>query len=257
MRIAGSVFLIGGGASGLGAATARRLVEAGGKVLLADWNAEAGAALAQTLGAAARFVRTDVTQEEDVARAVEVAANELGGLHGVVNCAGVAYAGRIVGRDGPHPLQEFTRVVSVNLIGAFNVARLAAAQMALNPPTAEGERGVIVNTSSIAAYDGQIGQAAYAASKAGIAGMTLPLARDLGKLGIRVMAIAPGLFDTPLLGSLPEDGRRTMGQQTPFPPRLGQPEEFAALVAHIVENPMLNGEVIRLDGALRLAPKWA
>lgn len=255
MQIADSVFLIGGGASGLGAAVAARLVRDGGKVLIADWNEEVGAAMAQSLGQVARFVRTDVTREDDVIRALEVAATELGGLHGVVNCAGIALASRTLGKEGPHPLDAFARVIHVNLVGAFNVARLAAARMAQNPPNAEGERGVIVNTASIAAFDGQIGQAAYAASKAGVAGMTLPLARDLAMLGIRVLAIAPGLFDTPLLGSLPEAARQSLGQQVPFPSRLGRPDEFAALVAHIVENPMLNGEVIRLDGALRMGPK--
>jgi NAD(P)-dependent dehydrogenase (short-subunit alcohol dehydrogenase family) len=255
MDIAGSVFLVSGGASGLGAATAARLVELGGQAVIADLNAETGAALAANLGSDARFVRTDITSEAEVLAALESAMRIFGGLHGAVNCAGIAVASRTLGRQGPHPLESFERVIRINLVGAFNVTRLAAAVMAQNEPNGEGERGVIVNTASIAAYDGQIGQVAYAASKAGIAGMTLPLARDLASAGIRVLAIAPGIFDTPLLGSLPEAARLSLGQQVPFPSRLGRPEEFAALVAHIIGNPMLNGEVIRLDGALRMAPR--
>lgn len=255
MHITGRTFLVSGGGSGLGAATATRLVRDGGAVLIADINEEAGRAIARALGAQAAFCRTDITSEEQVQRALDAAVAAFGSLHGVVNCAGIATAARTVGKQGPHPLDAFERVVRVNLIGVFNVVRLAVALLAQNEPDAGGERGIIVNTASIAAFDGQIGQVAYAASKAGIAGMTLPLARDLAGLGIRVMAIAPGIFDTPLLGSLPEAARASLGQQVPFPSRLGHPDEFAALVVHIVENQMLNGEVIRLDGALRMAPK--
>jgi NAD(P)-dependent dehydrogenase (short-subunit alcohol dehydrogenase family) len=247
--------LITGGASGLGAATARRFVGAGAHVVLADVNASLGEALAAELGDNARFVRTDVTDETSVQAAVSLALEIFGGLQGLVNCAGIGTAERTVGRNGPHSLQGFVRIVTVNLIGTFNVIRLAAAAMAAGLPNASGERGVIVNTASVAAFDGQIGQAAYSASKGGIVGMTLPIARDLARDGIRVVTIAPGIFDTPLLGGLPEPARVSLGQQVPFPPRLGRPEEYAALAQHIVENEMLNGEVIRLDGAIRMAPR--
>jgi NAD(P)-dependent dehydrogenase (short-subunit alcohol dehydrogenase family) len=255
MQVVGHVFLITGGASGLGAACARRFAAAGAQVVVADLNDAAGEQLAAELGAGAHFVRTDVTQEDGVQSAVDRALAAFGGLHGAVNCAGIGLAERTLGRTGPHPLAGFARVIGVNLIGTFNVIRLAAAAMAKGEPNEAGERGVIVNTASIAAFDGQIGQAAYSASKGGIVGMTLPIARDLARDGIRVMTIAPGIFDTPLLGGLPEPARISLGQQVPFPPRLGRPEEFAALAQHIVENEMLNGEVIRLDGAIRMAPR--
>ncbi|MGL4650413.1 MAG: SDR family NAD(P)-dependent oxidoreductase [Caldilineaceae bacterium] len=258
MELRGRTFLVAGGASGLGAATARHLATLGAGVVLADLNRAAGEALAADLrssGAQARFALTDVTDEAQVQAALDLAYGAGGQLGGAIHCAGIAAAQRTLGKQAPHPLDLFARVVQVNLVGSFNVARLAAAALAQNEPNAEGERGVIVLTASIAAWDGQIGQAAYAASKAGVAGMVLPMARDLANLGIRVMGVAPGLFDTPLLAGLPEPVRAQLGQQAPFPPRLGRPEEFAALVAHIMGNCMLNGEVIRLDGALRMPPK--
>jgi NAD(P)-dependent dehydrogenase (short-subunit alcohol dehydrogenase family) len=255
MQIDGRVFLISGGASGLGAACARRFAAAGASVVVGDLNETSGQALAGELGARARFVAMDVTREEGVQLTIDAAVATFGGLHGAINCAGIGLAARTIGRDGPHPLADFVRVVSVNLIGTFNVIRLAAAAIARGEPASSGERGVIINTASVAAFDGQIGQAAYAASKGGIVGMTLPIARDLARAGIRVMTIAPGIFDTPLLGALPEPARQSLGQQVPFPPRLGRPEEYAALAQHIVENEMLNGEVIRLDGAIRMAPR--
>jgi len=241
--------LVAGGASGLGEATARELTARGARVTLADLNEERGAALASELDAA--FVKTDVTEEEQVQAAVEAA----GGLRLAVSCAGIGWAERTVGREGPAALQPFETVVRVNLIGTFNVLRLAAAAMAAGEPDAEGERGAIVMTASIAAYDGQIGQTAYSASKGGVVGLTLPAARDLARLGIRVCTIAPGLFDTPLLAGLPEDARRALGEQIPFPSRLGRPDEYARLACHIAENAMLNGEVLRLDGALRMPPR--
>jgi NAD(P)-dependent dehydrogenase (short-subunit alcohol dehydrogenase family) len=255
MQIPNSTFLVTGGSSGLGAACVRRFAAAGGRVVIADLNQDAGAALAAELGGAARFVATDVTDEAAVQNAVQTAVREFGGLHSAVGCAGIALAERILGKNGPHDLAAFTRVIRVNLIGTFNVLRLAAAAMAQNAPTAGGERGVVVNTASIAAFEGQIGQAAYAASKGGVVSLTLPAARELARSGIRVVAIAPGLFDTPLLAGLPEAARLSLGQQVPFPPRLGLPDEFAALVRHVVENELLNGAVLRLDGALRMAPK--
>lgn len=256
MEISGGTFLISGGGSGLGAATARGLVAAGGRVVLADVRAEAGEQVAAELGeASARFVQTDVTDEAAVQRAIDLALAQFGGLDGAINCAGVAPAERVLGKAGPHRLESFARTISINLVGTFNLARLAAAAMQNNTPNVEGERGVIVNTASVAAYDGQIGQAAYAASKGGVAAMTLPLARELARFGIRVMAIAPGIFDTPMLAAMPEEVRRSLGAQVPFPARLGRPAEYAALVRHIIENPMLNGEVIRLDGAVRMGPK--
>ncbi len=253
MQINGSTFLVSGGASGLGGATSRLLAEQGAKVVIADLNREKGQALASELGS--RFVETNVADEESVKNAVATAVAEFGSLQGAINCAGIGVAEKTVGKDGPHSLASFKRVIDVNLIGTFNVIRLAAAQMAGQEPNASGERGVIVNTASIAAFDGQIGQAAYSASKGGIVGMTLPIARDLARTGIRVVTIAPGLFDTPLLAGLPEDVKKVLGAQVPFPSRLGQPAEYAALVRHIIENEMLNGEVIRLDGALRMPPK--
>jgi NAD(P)-dependent dehydrogenase (short-subunit alcohol dehydrogenase family) len=255
VQLAGATFLVSGGASGLGAATARRFVGAGARVVIADLNTSLGEDLASELGEQARFVRTDVTDESSVQTAIGLALETFSSLQGAVNCAGIGTAERTVGRNGPHSLQAFVRVVTVNLIGTFNVIRLAAAAMARGEPNAAGERGVIVNTASVAAFDGQIGQAAYSASKGGIVGMTLPIARDLARDGIRVVTIAPGIFDTPLLGGLPEPARASLGEQVPFPPRLGRPDEYAALAQHIVENEMLNGEVIRLDGAIRMAPR--
>ena len=250
MIIQGKTALITGGASGLGAACARMIHAAGGRSVIIDLNAEAGKALAAELGGV--FARADVSNPMEFAAAI-AAAN--GPIHIAISCAGIGHAERVLGKDGPASLEKFARVIQVNLIGAYNAIRLAAALMNGNEPNADGERGVIVNTASIAAFDGQIGQSAYSASKGGIAGMTLPLARDLARHGIRVMTIAPGLFDTPLLATLPEPARIALGQSVPFPARLGQPAEYAALARHIIENPMLNGEVIRLDGALRMAPK--
>jgi NAD(P)-dependent dehydrogenase (short-subunit alcohol dehydrogenase family) len=255
VELRGRTFLITGGGSGLGAATARLLAESGANVLIADVNREAGEGMAAALGARSRFAETNVADEASVQAAVNLASDAFGGLHGVVNCAGIAIAERALGKNGPHPLASFTKVIQVNLIGTFNVIRLATAAMAQNEPTAGGERGVIVNTASVAAFDGQIGQAAYSASKGGVVSMTLPLAREFARFGIRVMTIAPGIFETPMLAALPEAARQSLGQQVPFPSRLGQPSEYAALVKHIVENEMLNGEVIRLDGAIRPAPK--
>jgi NAD(P)-dependent dehydrogenase (short-subunit alcohol dehydrogenase family) len=254
MQIQNHVFLVTGGGSGLGAASAKMLVDNGGKVVLADVN-EAGAEFAAKLGANARFLRADVTEEASTQAAVDLCISAFGAIHGLVNCAGVAPGERVVGRNGPHALASFERAVKINLIGTFNAIRLAAAKMSVQPPEASGERGVIVNTSSVASMDGQIGQAAYAASKAGVNGMTLPIARELAKFGIRVMTIAPGIFDTPMLQGMSEEIRESLGAQIPFPSRLGKPEEYAALVKHIVENEVLNGEVIRLDGAIRMTAK--
>lgn len=256
MEIQGKAFLVTGSGSGLGAATAQRIAASGGNVIIADINRAAGESIANKIGSAqARFVETNVTDEQSVAQAIQAAVTNFGALHGVVNCAGLAHGEKTVGKDGPHSLASFTRVIQVNLIGTFNVIRLAADQMSKQEPLASGERGVIINTASIAAFDGQIGQAAYSASKGGIVGMTLPIARDLARSGIRVMTIAPGIFNTPLLGALPEQVQQSLGQQVPFPSRLGQPKEYAALAKHIIENEMLNGEVIRIDGALRMPPK--
>jgi NAD(P)-dependent dehydrogenase (short-subunit alcohol dehydrogenase family) len=255
MDIHGRTFLVTGGGSGLGAASARTLADAGANVLIADLNREAGATVAAELGGRGRFAPTNVADEASVQAAVNAAIEAFGGLHGVVNCAGIAIAERTLGKSGPHPLAAFSNVIQINLIGTFNVIRLAATAMAQNEPAASGERGVIVNTASVAAFDGQIGQAAYAASKGGVASMTLPIARELARFGIRVMTIAPGIFATPMLAGLPEAAQQSLGQQVPFPSRLGRPSEYAALVKHIVENEMLNGEVIRLDGAIRMAPK--
>ncbi|CAJ0811629.1 3-hydroxyacyl-CoA dehydrogenase [Ralstonia sp. 22086] len=252
MEIRDQVFIVTGGASGLGAGTARTLAEAGGKVVIADLNEAAGTALAQELGG--RFVRCDVTSEAD-GQAVVEAATSLGTLRGLVNCAGIATASRTVGKTGPHPLDQFARVININLIGTFNMIRLAATAMAGNTPNAGGERGVIINTASVAAFDGQIGQAAYAASKGGVVAMTLAIARDLSRDGIRVMTIAPGIFETPMLLGMPQEVQDALGKMVPFPPRLGKPAEYAQLARAIVENPMLNGETIRLDGAIRMQPK--
>jgi 3-hydroxyacyl-CoA dehydrogenase/3-hydroxy-2-methylbutyryl-CoA dehydrogenase len=255
MRIEGAGALVVGGASGLGEAAARALHERGAHVVVADLDAARGAALAAELGERASFVGTDVTQAEQVEAAVAAAAQAPGGLRISMHCAGIGYAERVARPRGPHRLEAFERVVAVNLTGTFNALRLASAAMLANDPDEGGERGVCVNTASIAAYDGQVGQIAYAASKGGVVAMTLPAARDLADVGIRVCAIAPGLFDTPLLAGLPAEAREQLAAAIPFPPRLGQPAEFAELACHIVSNVMLNGEVIRLDGALRMAPR--
>jgi NAD(P)-dependent dehydrogenase (short-subunit alcohol dehydrogenase family) len=254
MQIRDNVFLVTGGGSGLGAATAKMLAAEGGKVVIADVN-EAGDWVAKQLGPRARFVKADVTEEASMQSAVDLCVSAFGAIHGLVNCAGVAPGERVVGRSGPHGLASFERAVRINLVGTFNAIRLAAAKMSVQPAFPNGERGVIVNTSSVASFEGQIGQAAYSASKAGVNGMTLPIARELAKFGIRVMTIAPGIFDTPMLQGMSEEIRASLGQQVPFPPRLGRPDEYAALVRAIVENEVLNGEVIRLDGAIRMAPK--
>jgi NAD(P)-dependent dehydrogenase (short-subunit alcohol dehydrogenase family) len=255
MHLQGSTFIVTGGASGLGGATARMVVEAGGNVVIADLKEAEGQSHAKDLGARAKFVRTDVTDEASAKAAVAAAIAAFGAVHGLVNCAGIVYGEKIVGKEGPHSLAGFVRTININLIGTFNVARLAAEAMSKNTPNEEGERGVIVNTASVAAFDGQIGQAAYSASKAGVAGMTLPMARELARSGIRVMTIAPGLFQTPMAEQIPPEIAEALAKMVPFPPRLGRPPEFAALVRQIVENVMLNGEVIRLDGAIRMAPK--
>jgi NAD(P)-dependent dehydrogenase (short-subunit alcohol dehydrogenase family) len=255
MKIGGSTFLVTGGASGLGRATVERLIAGGGQVAILDLSRSAGAQVAAGLGSRALFAPCDVTSADEVTAALDVATARFGAIHGLVNCAGVAIAEKTHGKRGPHDLGSFTFVIQVNLIGTFNCIRLAAARMAQNPPGADGERGVIINTASVAAFDGQVGQAAYSASKGGIVGMTLPIARDLAEVGIRVCTIAPGLFDTPLMAMLPEPARQSLAKQVPFPPRLGRPEEYAALACHIVENVMLNAETIRLDGAIRMAPR--
>lgn len=253
VKIPGKTFLITGGASGLGAATARVLSEAGGRVIIADLDSIHGQAVAQDLDG--RFVKVDVTQTSDVKEALDVAQKHYGGLHGVVHCAGIGIASRVLGKKGPHALDVFEKVISVNLVGTFNVTRLSAAVMAQQDPWEDGERGVIVMSASVAAFEGQIGQAAYAASKGGIVGLLLPTARELAQFGVRVLAIAPGIFDTPMLGLLPDETRASLGAQVPFPSRLGQPKEFGQLVQHLMENVMLNGEVIRIDGALRMQPQ--
>jgi NAD(P)-dependent dehydrogenase (short-subunit alcohol dehydrogenase family) len=255
MRIEGKSALVAGGASGLGAATVRALYDAGARVVICDLNPEKGEALAGELGERAIFAEANVMEEEPVRAAVETAAAADGGLRISVCCAGIGWAQRTAGKQGPHDLEIFHNVIKVNLIGTFNVLRLAAAAMVDNEPDDGGERGVCVNTASIAAFDGQIGQVAYSASKGGIVGLTLPAARDLASRGVRVITIAPGTFDTPLLAALPQEARDELGAQIPFPNRLGDPAEFASLARHIVENPMLNGETIRLDGALRMPPR--
>ncbi|MBW3597157.1 MAG: SDR family NAD(P)-dependent oxidoreductase [Planctomycetes bacterium] len=255
MQLAGHSFLVTGGASGLGAACAVRFHAAGASVIAADRDAAKGEAIASQLGERAAFVETDVTDPDSVQAAID-AASRLGPLRGVVNCAGILDGARIVGREGPHDLEMFARVVNVNLVGTFNVLRLAAAAMAALPPVGDdGERGVIINTASVAAFEGQIGQAAYAASKGGVASMTLPAARELAKLGIRVVAIAPGIFETAMMQAALESVRESLAGQTVFPPRFGDPREFAALAQHVIENPMLNGAVLRLDGAVRMAAR--
>ena len=255
MEIQDRTFLVTGGASGLGRAAAHAILAAGGNAVFLDVNADTGRAAETALGAHARFAQADVTNEEQVAAAVELAHSSFGGLHGVINAAGIGPAAKVIGKNGVHPLDLFEKTIRVNLVGTFNVIRLTAMRLVQNEPHASGERGVIVNTASIAAFDGQIGQPAYAASKAGIVGLTLPIAREFASSGIRVVTVAPGIFDTPLLAALPEAARTSLGQQVPFPSRLGRPDEYASLVRHIIENEMLNGEVIRLDGALRMAPK--
>jgi len=255
MELAGSTFIVTGGASGLGEGTVRVLVAGGANVVIADLQADRGDALARELGARTRCARCDVTSESDGEAAVALAVKTFGALHGLVNCAGIAIGEKTFGKEGPHALASFSRVIQVNLIGTFNMIRLAAAAMGQGPPNAGGERGVIVNTASVAAFDGQIGQAAYAASKGGVVAMTLPIARDLARSGIRVMTIAPGIFLTPMLQGLPQAAQDSLGAQVPFPSRLGRPSEYGALVKAIVENAMLNGEVIRLDGAIRMTPK--
>lgn len=255
MHITGKTFIVTGGASGLGRAAAETILAAGGNTVLIDVNEEAGKAAEQALGSKARFAHADVTSEEQVQAAVALAVSTFGVLNGVVNAAGIGPAAKVLGKAGPHSLDLFEKTVRINLVGTFNLIRLAAATMVGNEPLESGERGVIVNTASIAAFDGQIGQPAYAASKAGIVGLTLPVAREFASVGIRCVTIAPGIFDTPLLAALPEAARVSLGQQVPFPSRLGRPPEYGALVRHILENEMLNGEVIRLDGALRMAPR--
>lgn len=252
MQIQNNVFIVTGGASGLGAGTARMLAGEGGKVVIADLNEAAGVALAEETGG--QFVRCDVTSEAD-GQAVVAAATQLGRLAGLVNCAGIATASKTVGKNGPHPLDAFEKTIRINLIGTFNMIRLAAAAMVGNEPDAEGERGVIINTASVAAFDGQIGQAAYAASKGGVVGMTLAVARDLARDGVRCMTIAPGIFETPMLLGMPQEVQDALGKMVPFPSRLGRPAEYANLARAIIGNPMLNGEVIRLDGAIRMQPK--
>jgi len=255
MELKDAVALITGGGSGLGEATAREFVAGGARAVIVDLPDSAGAALAHLFGAQGLFVAADVTSGDALEKAIAQAVDRFGGLHIAVNCAGIGKAQRTVGKDGPYSLELFTRVIQVNLIGTFNVIRLAAQQMSRNSPNDDGERGVIINTASIAAFDGQIGQAAYSASKGGVVGLTLPVARELAQHQIRVMSIAPGIFDTPMLAGLPEPARESLGKQVPFPSRLGKPAEYAALARHIVENQMLNGEVIRLDGAIRMAPR--
>jgi NAD(P)-dependent dehydrogenase (short-subunit alcohol dehydrogenase family) len=255
MDVNGSTFIVTGGASGLGAATARMIVAGGGNAVIADLKEAEGQALAAALGKTARFVKTDVADEASAQSAVAVAQSSFGGLQGLVSCAGIVHGEKVIGKEGPHVLAGFARTISINLVGMFNVIRLAADAMSKGIPNAEGERGVIVNTASVAAFDGQIGQAAYAASKGGIVGMTLPIARELARFGIRVMTIAPGIFHTPMMASLAPDVQEALGKMVPFPPRLGKAEEFASLVSEIIRNPMLNGEVIRLDGAIRMAPR--
>ena len=253
MQIRSSTFIVTGGSSGLGAATVEMIVANGGNVLIAD--VQDGTAFAQKLGKPARFQRTDVSSEDQARAAVESALKEFGTLHGLINCAGIAIGEKTIGKEGPHSLSSFTRVININLIGTFNMTRVAADAMAKQDPNPAGERGVIVNTASVAAFDGQIGQAAYSASKAGVVGMTLPIARDLARSGIRVCTIAPGIFETPMLKGLPPEVQESLAKQVPFPSRFGRPAEYAALVKHIIENEMLNAETIRLDGAIRMGPK--
>ncbi|MEA5425320.1 3-hydroxyacyl-CoA dehydrogenase [Arcicella lustrica] len=255
MNIQNKTFIVTGGASGLGLATAKMVIDNGGNAVLLDINAKAGEEAENTLGKNARFVQADVADEASVQNVIDTAISTFGALHGAISCAGIGPGERVIGKNGPHSLANFTRTITINLIGTFNVIRLASAVLQNNPTEESGERGIIISTASVAAFDGQIGQAGYSASKGGIVAMTLPIARELARFGIRVMTIAPGTFETPLLAGLPEDIRTSLGQQVPFPSRLGRPEEFASLAKHIIENQMLNGEVIRLDGAIRMAAK--
>jgi NAD(P)-dependent dehydrogenase (short-subunit alcohol dehydrogenase family) len=255
MLIRGKTFVVTGGGSGLGAAVARMLTGEGANIVIADVNADASTGIVRELGTGAAFIQTDVTQEKDAQAAIDMALGRFGHLHGLVNCAGVAPGEKVLGRDGPHRLDSFARTIAINLVGTFNMTRLAAAAIEKQEPGADGERGIVVSTASVAAFDGQIGQAAYAASKGGVAAMTLPIARELARFGIRVVTIAPGIFQTPMMAGMPQEVQESLGRSVPFPPRLGKPAEFAALVRHICENVMLNGEVIRLDGALRMAPR--
>ena len=255
MQLQDSIFIVTGGASGLGEATVRAFHGAGAKVVIADVGVAKGEALAAELGEGVAFCKTDITSEAEAQAAVDLAVSRFGGLHGLINCAGVGPAWKMIGKDGPHPLDAFARTVNINLVGAFNMIRLAAVAMAKGEPNAEGERGVIINTASIAAFEGQIGQAAYSASKGGVVGMTLPMARELARFGIRVMTVAPGVFWTPMVDGMPDDVQKSLAASIPFPSRLGQAPEFADLVAYILTNTYLNGETIRLDGATRLAPK--
>lgn len=255
MQVQGHTFIVTGGSSGLGAGTAERLAEHGANVVIADVNAEAGEAKAAQLGENAIFVHTNVASEESAQACVDKAVNIFGGLHGVVNCAGILVAKKTVGRGGAHDLESFARVITVNLVGTFNMIRLASVAMSENEPNEEGERGVLINTASVAAYDGQIGQAAYSASKGGVVGMTLPIARDLSRNGIRCMTIAPGIFETPMVAGMPDEVQESLISQIPFPKRLGKPSDYAFLAQHIIENVKLNGEVIRLDGGVRMGPR--
>ena len=255
MNLNNKVFIVTGGASGLGLATAKLIIENEGFALIADVNEEAGEIVQKILGKHAQFIRTDVSDEVSVQNAIDCAIKQFGSLNGVVNCAGIAPAERILGRACIHALESFSKVIQINLIGTFNVIRLVSNVLQNNIPTEDGERGIIINTASVAAFDGQIGQAAYSASKGGVVAMTLPIARELARFGIRVMTIAPGIFETPMLMNMSEEVRTSLGQQVPFPSRLGKPNEYAALVKHIIENQMLNGEVIRLDGAIRMGAK--
>ncbi len=256
MNYENRTFLVTGGSSGLGGATASMLVEKGANVVILDINEETGKAKEAELGAKSCFIKTDVTSEEDVLAAIDVAKSRFSGVHGVINAAGIAIVSKVLDREGnPHSLGLFSKGIQVNLIGTFNVIRLAAAEMAKNEPTADDERGVIINTASVAAFDGQIGQACYSASKSGVVGMALPIARELARFGIRICTIAPGIFETPMLAELSDEARASLGKIVPFPPRLGKPAEFASLAGHIIENVVLNGEVIRLDGAIRLTAK--
>jgi NAD(P)-dependent dehydrogenase (short-subunit alcohol dehydrogenase family) len=255
MDLADVTAIVTGGASGLGEATAREIISRGGRAAIFDLNGEKGTKLAEEFGKTSVFIEADVTDEDSVRAGLHKTLDTFGKVNVLVNCAGIAVAKKTIGKEGPHDLASFSKVINVNLIGTFNAIRLAAEKMAFNHPNEHGERGVIINTASVAAFDGQIGQAAYSASKGGIVGMTLPLSRDLANLGIRVMSIAPGLFDTPLFAQLPEKARQALGKMTPFPSRLGRPSEYAQLVRSIIENPMLNGETIRLDGAIRMQPK--
>ncbi len=255
MDIKDRVFIVTGGASGLGEATVRRLVGQGASVVVADLQEERAAGLEKEFPGQVKAQRCDVTRAEDAEKTVALAKQSFGAIHGLVNCAGVGTPEKVVGREGPHDLDRFNKVVQINLVGTFNMIRLAAAAMAENEPDSQGERGVIVNTASVAAFDGQIGQAAYSASKAGVVGMTLPIARELARSGVRVVTIAPGLFETPMMLGLPQEVQESLGRSVPFPPRLGRPVEFAQTVQFIVENTMMNGETIRLDGAIRMQPK--